>query len=100
MAIDTMAGIYEEAGRGGRIFSVEFEKLNGLKRLMVCRGGVTQHLKGGKLKFDPEERGLRVVFDVNSGGYRMVPLDPSRVARVKGCGKTLYERGATPDEVA
>ena len=37
---------------GSKIFSVEFIKLNGEHRKMVCRLGVKKHLRGGSLSYD------------------------------------------------
>jgi len=58
----------------GRVFSVEFTKKDGSLREMNCRLGVTKHLKGGELAYDPKEYDLMTVFDMASNGYRMVNL--------------------------
>jgi len=86
-----MNEVYEYAGDGGKWFRVDFVKKNGEKRKMICRSGVKKHLRGGKMAYDPTERGLKVVFDAQKRAYRMIPTDPNRVLIVKGRGKILFE---------
>ena len=57
----------------GKIFSVEFIKKDGTKRLMNCRLGVTKHLKGGSSTLDPEK--YITVYDLQSAGYRAINVD-------------------------
>jgi len=59
----------------GQIFSVTFTKKNGETREMICRKGVKKHLKGGELMFDPNEKGLAVVFDMKKNAYRMININ-------------------------
>lgn len=75
-------------GTNGRFFSVTFLKTNGKLREMTCRLGVKKDLRGGTLKYDPRERGLRVVHEAESiqtdggqrmtvkSGYKMIPTGP------------------------
>lgn len=72
----------------GKIFSCTFIKADGSERKMVCRTGVKSHLKGGELPFDPVEKMLLPVFDMEKAAYRMIPLD--RVLSIKLTGET-YE---------
>lgn len=58
----------------GKVFTVNFYKKNGDLRTMNARLGVKKHLKGGVLKFDPSERGLMPVFDMQIKKYRMINL--------------------------
>lgn len=58
----------------GRIFSVEFIKRDNTLRKMICRTGVTKHLKGGELAYDPIEKGMLPVFDMQKQEYRMINL--------------------------
>lgn len=58
----------------GRIFSVEFVKKDNTVRKMICRTGVKKHLKGGELAYDPIEKGLLAVFDMEKAEYRMINL--------------------------
>lgn len=69
-----------------RAFSVTFIKRStGEVRLMNCMRGVTKHLKGGELTFDPSSKGLLVVFDLQKRAYRMVNLET--VLEIKMDGK-------------
>lgn len=68
----------------GEFFSVQFVKKDGTVRDMVCRTGVTKHLKGGELAFDPAEKGLMVVFEMDKEGYRMINLKSLRKITVGG----------------
>ncbi len=68
----------------GSIFSVVFLKKDGTLRKMLCRFGVKKHLKGGKLKFNPIERSLLVVFDMQKEGYRMINLETLMSINMKG----------------
>ena len=70
------------------IFSVVFLKKNGEFRHMTCRFGVKKHLKGGKLAFNPLERNLLVVFDMQKEAYRMINLETLMTINMKG---TEYE---------
>lgn len=58
----------------GKIFSCEFVKKDGSLRKMRCRTGVTKYLQGGELAYDPIEKGLLSVFDMENQGYRMINL--------------------------
>ena len=66
------------------IFSAVFLKKSGEIRRMTCRLGVKKHLKGGKLSFNPLERNLLVVFDMQKEGYRMINLDTLMSINMKG----------------
>ena len=66
------------------IFSVVFLKKDGTIRKMLCRFGVKKHLKGGKLAFNPLERSMLVVFDMQKEAYRMVNLETISHINMKG----------------
>ena len=66
------------------IFSVVFLKKDGTIRKMLCRFGVKKHLKGGKLAFNPLERALLVVFDMQKEAYRMINLETLMSINMKG----------------
>lgn len=68
----------------GEFFSAQFVKKDGSIRDMVCRLGVTKHLKGGELAFDPHERGLIVVYEMNVDGYRMINIKSLRQVKIGG----------------
>lgn len=59
----------------GKFFQVTFIKSDGSVRKMVCRVGVTSHLKGGSKTFSDLDKGLMTVYDVHSRGYRSFSLD-------------------------
>ena len=73
------------------IFSVVFLKKDGTIRKMLCRFGVKKHLKGGKLAFNPLERALLVVFDMQKEAYRMVNLNT--ISNIKMKGVEYYVEG-------
>ncbi len=56
----------------GRILSVYFEKKDGSMREMICRRGVTKHLRGGELPYNPKPRMLVPVWDFGAKDYRIV----------------------------
>lgn len=69
----------------GNIFGVTFVKRStGELRDITARLGVTSHLKGGQLPFDPYEKGLVIVFDVQKEGYRSISIDGIISARIEG----------------
>ena len=72
----------------GHVFSVVFLKKDGSIRKMQCRFGVKKHLKGGKLAFNPLEKNLLVVFDMQKEAYRMINLETLMTINMKG---TEYE---------
>lgn len=55
-------------------FIVEFIKKDGTLRKMKCLKGVKKYLKGGKLSYNPIEKGLLPVYDLNKEAYRMINL--------------------------
>lgn len=60
----------------GKFFRVVFiKRTTGERRVMRARRGVTKYLRGGKLPYDPIEKGLMTVFDLDKKAYRMVSLD-------------------------
>jgi len=73
------------AATKGKIFSVSFiKRTDGSLRRMVCRTGVTRHLKGTGKSRDPA-LGLISVFDVARGsGYRSIPKENIIEATIGG----------------
>jgi hypothetical protein len=41
---------------------------------MTCRTGVKKGINGNGLKFEPKEKGLRVVWAADAESYRMINL--------------------------
>lgn len=71
--------------RGGRIFSVRFSKrTTGEERTMNCRRGVHSYLRGGEQRYNPDEKGLMVVFDMHRKSYRSIPIDNLTHIKVNG----------------
>lgn len=58
----------------GKTFSVVFTKKDNSLRLLNGRLGVTKHLTGKGLSYNPETRGLLNVYDMKAKGYRMVTI--------------------------
>lgn len=72
------------ASTNGKIFSATFVKrTNGELRTMLCRTGVTKHLRGGDPAYDANSKGLMFVFDMQKLAYRTVNLDPGTIIRFK-----------------
>jgi hypothetical protein len=69
----------------GKIFSVKFIKRStGELREMVCRTGVKKNLAGGELPFDPIQKNLLMVYDMQKNGYRSIPLENVLEIKIKG----------------
>jgi len=65
---------------GGKIFTVVFYKRgNGELRTMNCRKGVTKHLRGGVLNYDPKVKNLIGVNDMKikdrEKSYRSISIE-------------------------
>jgi len=65
-----------------KCFTVEFTKKDGTERKMNCRMGVKKYLKGTGMNYNPVEKGLLTVFDMQKGQYRCIPLDRVKKARI------------------
>jgi hypothetical protein len=59
-------------GTKGKFFTVKFIKLDGSERVMNARLGVKKYLKGGTLKYNPEDFNYITVYDMGAKGYRTV----------------------------
>lgn len=72
----------------GKIMNVLFVKrTTGELREMVCRTGVTKHLKGGSPAYDFNAKKLISVYDMQAEvgkGYRSIPLDAIRSINIDG----------------
>ena len=70
----------------GRFTSVEcVKRSDGSTRKMLCRYGVWKHANGNGQAFDPVEKKLLVVYDLQAKGYRSIGVDG--ITRVKVNGK-------------
>ena len=83
--------LLEENRNPNTIFSVVFLKKSGEIRHMNCMLGVKNHLKGGKLKFNPKERGYLVVLDTRKKAYRMINLET--ISNITSKGVDYYVEG-------
>jgi len=67
----------------GKFFTVWFIKKDGTLRRMNARLGVKAYLKGGELPYNPEEKGLIPVYDVQTKGYRMINWTTIRKLKIE-----------------
>ena len=82
-----------EATKTGKVFTVEFVKRtdNTLRR-MNCRRGVTKGVKGVGLAYDPAEKNLLGVYDMQAiedgkdekGAFRMINLETLKTLKMNG----------------
>ena len=80
-----LASIVAESN--GRFVSVTFIKKDGTERSMLCRLGVTKHLKGGESKLNADQ--YLTVFDVQKEAYRAINRDT--IVSVKLAGTTYVQ---------
>ena len=73
------------AASNGRFVSVTFVKKDGTERTMLCRLGVTKHLKGGESKLNADK--YLTVFDVQKEAYRAINKDTILSVKLAG---TIY----------
>ena len=73
------------------IFTVDFIKKDGSLRKMNCRLGVKKHLKGGELKYNPTEKNLLPVFDMEKQSYRMINVSTIKEVRYNHQNFTIEE---------
>jgi len=61
--------------KDNRMFSLEFLKKDGTKRVMLARFNVTKGLTGKGAKYNGEDYNLMSVYDMNKSAYRSVQLE-------------------------
>ena len=72
----------------GQIFTVAFRKrTNGEIRIMNARLGVQKRLTGKGMSYNPKNRGLMTVFDMQKQEYRMIDIRTVIWLKVNG---TMY----------
>lgn len=60
--------------RSGKFCGVSFStRRDNTPRKINCRFGVKSYRKGGELKYDPQQHGLTIVFDVQNKRYLSIP---------------------------
>ena len=57
---------------GDKIFTVTFTKKDGSVRVMNARRGVKKGVKGVGMSYNPTEKDLVVVFDMQKEAFRMI----------------------------
>lgn len=72
------------ARKTGHVFTVEFVKKDGTVRVMNCRMGVKAYVTGVGRKYDPAEKGLLGVYDMQTQWYRQVNLKTLISLRMEG----------------
>lgn len=71
--------------QNGKAVTVTFTKRgDGSTRVLNGRLGVTKHLKGGELKYDPKKYKLLTIFDMQKNDYRSIPLDAVQSVKAEG----------------
>ena len=70
--------------KDNRMFSLEFIKKDGTKRVMLARFNVTKGLTGKGQRYNPDDYDLINVYDMNKSAYRSVPLNRLLWLRTKG----------------
>lgn len=82
-----------EATENGKVFTVEFVKrTNNELRKMNCRRGVTKGVKGVGLSYNPAEKNLLGVYDMQAiesgkdekGAFRMINLESLKTLKLGG----------------
>ena len=73
----------------GKFFSVVFTKKDGTTRRMTARLGVKKGVSGKGMSYNPDDKGLIVVWDNQKQDYRMVNL--STITEFK-CGKLTLNK--------
>lgn len=68
----------------GRVFTALFTKVDGTKRKMNCRVGVSKHVNGNGLAYNPADHNLITVFDMHAKDYRTLSLDRIIALQING----------------
>jgi hypothetical protein len=68
----------------GEIFTATFVKKDGTTRVINARLGVKRYLRGGDLPYNPLERGLLPVYDLQKNDYRIINLNTITSAKIGG----------------
>jgi hypothetical protein len=69
----------------GKIMTVVYRKKDGSIRTINTRTGVKKNITGGGLKYNPDEHGYVILWDLRKQAYRTVNLNT--VTALKGGGK-------------
>lgn len=80
----------------GKFFTVWFTKKDNTLREMNARLGVKAYLKGGELPYNPEEKGLIPVYDMQKRAYRMINWTTIKKLRI---GNNEYNVNSSLSEI-
>lgn len=72
------------AKAGNTIFKVGFYKKDGSYRELKGRFGVGKGVNGNGMHYDPIERGMFTLYDVENGGFRTITVDNIRELSIRG----------------
>jgi hypothetical protein len=75
MPINKLTSLFTELRKTGKIFSATFVKKDNTIREINCRLGVKKGLNGQGMRFNPIEKGLIPVYDMQKEGYRMININ-------------------------
>ncbi len=74
-----------QKARSGQFFTIEFiKRTTGEHRTMNARLGVKAYVSGVGRTFDPKQKNLLGVYDMQNHGYRMVNLEGLVKLRFEG----------------
>lgn len=80
----------------GKIFRIKVKKRDGSTRWMKCRMGVSKYVKGVGLNYDPKEKDLITVFDMEAEnperGYRSIAIEGIRFLRIGGIKYRIVDK--------
>ena len=68
----------------GQIFSARFVKKDGTVRDMVCRLGVKKGVTGVGMAYNPFDRNLVPVYDMQKGEFRMINMNTIQFLKMGG----------------
>lgn len=57
-----------------KVFTARFIKKDGSERVMNCRRGVKKGVKGVGMSYDPYEKNLLPVYDMQKEAFRMINI--------------------------
>jgi len=80
--IDRFEAFCKIKGTHGRIFRANFVKKDNSLRTMVCRLGVKKGVKGIGMSYNPAEKGLIGVFDMQKNEFRMINIKTLHSLRI------------------
>jgi hypothetical protein len=79
--------VVREFVKNNKIFTATFIKKDGTVRVMNCRRGVKKGVTGAGMNYDPYEKNLLPVYDMQKGGFRMININT--ITELKGNGQTI-----------